>query len=89
MDLSKYPIHKLLYVVASVIPGFSALLIYRAAVPHCFDWFFSLGSLGYRTKVGIVLLTALLIGSTVTRLVAGLVGGSRVLLGRVDKPATW
>ncbi len=75
MDLSKYPIQKILFVAASVIPGFAALAVFWAAAPHRFDWFFSLGALGYRTKVGIVLLASLLTGATVVRLVAGLIGG--------------
>jgi hypothetical protein len=88
MDLSKYPIQKLLFVAAGTIPGFVALLIYRAAAPHCFDWFLSLGSLGYRTKVGVVLLTSLPIGATVTRFVAGLIGGIEGAIGAVlSKPS--
>jgi hypothetical protein len=88
MDLTKYPIDKLLFVVAAVIPGFSALLIYAGAKPRCFDWFFSLHSLGYQTKVLIVLTTALLVGATITRFVsgfAGAVGGA--IGGVVSKPA--
>jgi hypothetical protein len=87
MDLSKYPIQKLVHVVASIIPGFAVLLIYCVASPHAFDWFFFIGSLGYRTKIGITLLVALLIGITVTRGVAGMVGAIEGGFGAVlSKP---
>ena len=75
MDLSKYQLEKLMYPAAGIIPGFAALLTYRVAQPKAFTWFFSLGFLGYRTKVGIVLLTALLIGKTLTSLVGAVLGG--------------
>jgi hypothetical protein len=56
MDLSKYPLEKLLYFVAGVIPGFVALLMFQVAHPGSFNWFFSLGFLGYRTKVVLAVL---------------------------------
>jgi len=87
MDLSKYPLEKLLHVVGGVIPGFVALLIYRTAVPGSFSWFSALGSLGYRTKLGIVLLVALLIGSTINAFVSSFLGGIGGAVGGVtNKP---
>jgi hypothetical protein len=74
MDLSKYPLEKLLYVVAGVIPGFVALLIYYVAEPNSFSWFFSLGFLGYRTKLALVVLTAFVIGNSMTRFLSGIFG---------------
>ena len=74
MDLSKYPLEKLLYFVAGVIPGFVALLIFQVATPGSFDWFFSLGFLGYRTKVVLVVLTTFVVGNSMTRFLSGFFG---------------
>ena len=66
MDISKYPLEKLFYVVAGVIPGFVALLIYQLAVPGAFHWFFALGFLGYKVRLGLILLAAFIVGNTLT-----------------------
>jgi hypothetical protein len=66
MDLSKYPLEKLFYFVAGIIPGLVALLIYQAANPGTFRWFVCLGFFGYRTKIALVLLAAFIIGNTMT-----------------------
>lgn len=79
MDLSKYPLDKLLYVVGAIVPGVTALLIFGLAGPHSFAWFFSLAFLGYRTKIVIALVVALLIGSSIVRMVSfvlGAIGGA-------------
>ena len=85
MDLSKYPLDKLLYVVgARIVPGVTALLIFGLAGPHSFAWFFSLAFLGYRTKIVIALVVALLIGSSIVRMVSfvlGAIGGASVQAG--------
>lgn len=77
MDLSKYPLEKVFYFVAAIIPGFVALLIYHLASPGSFAWFFSAGYLGYRTKIAIVLLAAFVTGNSMTRFLDGSVGGIR------------
>src|ERR1700722_18902833 len=41
-DLTKYPIEKLLFFVAGIIPGMAALLIFDSAAPGSFAWFFAL-----------------------------------------------
>ena len=87
MDISKLRLDRLLYVIGGVIPGFVALLIYRVAAPNSFAWFLSLGSLGYQTKLGIVLVTALLVGRTLTAFLTvflGVIGG--VIGHRLFKP---
>lgn len=66
MDLSKYPLEKVFYFVAGIIPGLVALLIFQAATPSTFEWFASLGFLGYKTKIALVLLVAFTIGNTLT-----------------------
>lgn len=67
MDLSKYPLENLLYFVAGIIPGFVALLIYQVASPGAFAFFFSMGYLGYKTKLAVALLVAFVVGNTMTR----------------------
>lgn len=66
MDLSKYPLEKLIYYLAAIIPGFVALLIFQTAAPGSFGWFFALGFLGYKTKLALVLLASFVIGYTLT-----------------------
>lgn len=66
MDLSKYPLEKLFGFAAGVIPGFIALLIFQLAAPGSFGWFFSLGFLGYKTKLTLIALTAFVVGNTMT-----------------------
>jgi hypothetical protein len=66
MDFSKYPLEKFFYFIAGVIPGFVALLIFQLAAPGSFGWFFSLGFLGYRTKLSLILLAAFVVGNTLT-----------------------
>jgi hypothetical protein len=74
MDLSKYPLEKLFFFVAGVIPGFAALLVYHVAAPGSFDWFFLLGFLGYRMKLAIVMLLAFIIGNSMTTFLSGFFG---------------
>jgi hypothetical protein len=74
MDLSKYPLEKFFFFVAGIIPGFVALLIFEFAAPGSFGWFFSLGFLGYKSKLGIILLTAFIIGNSLTTFLSGLLG---------------
>ncbi len=79
MDLSKYPLEKLVYFIAGIIPGFIALIIYRLAVPGAFGWLFAVGFLGYRTKLSLILLTAFLIGNSITEFLSrllGMIGGA-------------
>ena len=78
MELTKYPVERLFSFIAGIIPGFVALLIYQLAVPGSFGWFFTLGFLGYRTKLALILLTAFVIGNsmaTFVRATMGAVGG--------------
>ncbi len=75
MDWSKYPLEKLVYFVAGVIPGFVALLVYNAACPGVFTWFLSLGFLGYRTKIITILVTSFLVGNSLTSFLGAILGG--------------
>jgi hypothetical protein len=74
MDLSKYPIEKLFYFVAGIIPGFIALLIFNLVTPGSFGWFFTLGFLGYKTKLSLILLTAFVVGNSMTTFLTSLLG---------------
>jgi hypothetical protein len=84
MDLSNYPIEKLVYFVAGIIPGFVALLIYWLAVPGAFGWFFTLGFLGYKTKLCLVLLVSFVVGNTLTTFLTGLLGAIGGLIGHLE-----
>jgi hypothetical protein len=83
MDLSKYPLEKLVYFIAGIIPGSVALLIYRLAVPGSFEWFFALGFLGYKTKLTVVLLTAFIIGNSMTQFLSSILGATGGVIGSV------
>jgi hypothetical protein len=74
MDWSKYPFEKLFFFIAGVIPGFIALLVFECAAPGSFKWFVALGFLGYRTKLAVILLTAFVIGNSMTTLLYKLLG---------------
>jgi hypothetical protein len=79
MDLSKYPLERLFYFIAGVIPGFAALLIFQLAAPGSFVWFFTLSFLGYKTKLSLILIAAFVIGNCMTSFLgslAGTVGGA-------------
>jgi hypothetical protein len=67
-DALKYPFEKLVYFVAALIPGATALLIYRGAVPGSFEWFLKVSYLGYTTKLWLAVLAAFVIGHTLTSL---------------------
>ena len=75
MDITKYPIEKLFYFVAAVIPGFVALLIFQLAAPGSYDWFFAMGFLGYKTKLALIAVLAFVIGNTLTAFLTALLGG--------------
>lgn len=75
VDLSKYPIEKLFHFAAGVIPGGVVLLVLEVVSPGKFSWFFSLPFLGYRTKLGLILLAAFVIGNSMTAFLTALLGG--------------
>ena len=83
MDLLKYPLEKLFYFVAGVIPGFVALLIFELVAPGSFRWFFALGFLGYRTKLGLIILACFVVGNSMTAFLSGLLGGVGGAVGAV------
>lgn len=68
----KIPAEKTVYFIAALIPGATALLIYQSASGTTFQWLFSIGYLGYKTKLGLLLFGAFVIGLTLTNLVRGL-----------------
>lgn len=84
MDFSKYPFEKLFYFAAGVIPGFVALLIFQLAAPGSFAWFFALGFLGYRAKLGLILLAAFVVGNSLTTFLSSLLGALGGALGSIS-----
>jgi len=74
MELFKYPLDKLLYFIAAILPGSVALLIFQMASPGSFAWFFRLGFLGYRTRFGLILLACFVVGYSATTILSRLLG---------------
>lgn len=70
--LLRYPLERLVYFVAALLPGTVALLIYWSVSHHAFDWFFKL-ALGYDTKLWLFVLAAFAIGHTVTSLLRAVI----------------
>lgn len=83
MDISKYPLEKLLHYVAGIIPGLTALLVMEMAAPSTLGRLFALGFLGYRTKLIAVLLAAFVIGNTLTVFFGIILGVILVVIGAV------
>ncbi|HKW64678.1 MAG TPA: hypothetical protein VJN89_19150 [Candidatus Acidoferrum sp.] len=79
METAKVPLEKLFFFVAGVIPGLAALLIFNLAVPGSFTWFFAINFLGYRAKLAVMLLSAFIIGNSMTTFLdvtLGMMGGA-------------
>jgi hypothetical protein len=83
MDWSKFPLEKLFFFVAGILPGFVALLIFHFAVPGSFAWFFTMSGLGYKTKLSLVLLAAFVAGNTMTTFLNSLLSAVGFLVGSV------
>lgn len=84
MDFAKYPLEKLSYFVASVVPGSVALAVAQVANPTLLTVFFDIGLLGYRTKIAIALAIAFLIGHTMTTLLGACLGGLGGAIGALN-----
>lgn len=86
MDFTKFPLEKLLYFIAGIIPGFIVLLIFQRVHPSAFDWFFVSGFLGYKTKLSLILLVAFVVGYSLTtflnRFLAGIGGAVGGVIGQ-------
>ena len=80
--LLKYPLERLVYFVAALLPGTVALVTYWSTSPHSFDWFLKL-SLGYDTKLWLFILTAFAIGHTVTSLLRAVLDDLGLWIGRM------
>lgn len=76
MDISgsfKIPVERIVYFVAAVIPGAVAILIYQSVTKTTIQWLFNIGFWGYRTKLGLLIVAAFVIGHTLTNLVRGVI----------------
>ncbi len=65
----KIPVERIVYFVAALIPGGVALLIYQSASGTGLQWLFDVGFLGYKTKLGLLIFIAFVIGHTITNFV--------------------
>jgi len=83
MDVSKFPLEKVFHFVAGIIPGFVALLIYELASPGSFGWFFTLGFLGYRTKLSLIVLVAFVVGNSMTTFLGSCLGMLGAVVGTI------
>jgi hypothetical protein len=78
MDLSKVPLLKHFGVIAGIIPGSTALFVYYLANPDPFHHLFAPNSIGYSTKVTLLLGIAFVVGNSLSTLAsafAGAIGG--------------
>lgn len=96
MDFSKYPLEKLIFYLAAIVPGFMALLIFQLAAPGSFGWFFAMGFLGYRSKLAIILLVSFVVGYTLTSCLSsvllflgGAIGGAMATSRPYKPPETY
>lgn len=78
MNFGNVPLEKVWSFLA-VIPGAAVMLIFRFSHPEAFSWFYSsAATLGYRTRITLLLMVALIIGHTLTSAInfcAGAIGG--------------
>jgi hypothetical protein len=82
LDFGKLPFEKAFYVLAKTLPGFALMNVFEVLHPGTIHWFFSIGFLGYATKVAFFLAVCFLVGYsfvammiTVTSALAGATGG--------------
>jgi hypothetical protein len=83
VDVTKFPLEKLVRFVAGVIPGFAALLMFQFVSPGSFQWFFDLGFLGYRTKLAFILVVAFVVGNSLTEFLSRFLGALGGAIGAV------
>src|SRR5258705_12627328 len=83
MDLSKYPLEKLLHYLAGVIPGIVALILLEVVTPGTLRAVLNSGFLGYRTSIALVLLLAFVIGNTLSTALAILLIVPTATLGAI------
>lgn len=95
MDVAKYPLEKVFDIAAGVIPGSVALWIFEVSHPGKVSWLFGCGFLGYRTKLALILLAALVVGNTMTAFLTFLLGaiggavGAALALGPYRPPHSY
>lgn len=82
MDFSRYPLERLVYFAASIIPGAAIVLILYLKVPFVLQLLFWNGFLGYKTKVAIGLIAIFAIGYSLTTFLGMFLGGFGGFLGK-------
>lgn len=99
-DQFKIPIERTVYFIAALIPGGVAILIYQSAAATSFQLYpgatgtlihqlFAIDFLGYKTKLGLLVLAAFAIGHTLTNLVRGLLDDLVPMLGELIGRIPW
>ncbi len=100
MDWSRFPLERLFYFIAGVVPGFVALWIFQLGAPGSFDWFFRQRFLRYNAKLALAVLATLVVGNTITTflratlsalggVVGGVMGRRPLKLGYAYDVAPW
>jgi hypothetical protein len=82
MDFSRYPLERLVYFAASVIPGSAIVLILYLKAPLVLQLLFWNAFLGYKTKVAIGLVAVFAIGYSLTTFLGMILGGIGGALGK-------
>ncbi len=99
-DQFKIPLERIVYFIAALIPGGIAILIYASAARSSVSLYagasgtpihqlFAIGFLGYKTKLGLLILAAFVIGHTLTNLVRGLLDDLLPMLGELIGQIPW
>jgi hypothetical protein len=100
MEIGRAIVEKLSVYISAVIPGAAAIYVYYLANPSFFQPFLRPNAFGYATKVGIILIGAFAVGTSVTTFsnafwgaLGGAFGAIRVQMGpkwpQVPNSAPW
>lgn len=76
LDLGKIPFEKAFYQLAKILPGFAIVGIYDLRFPGSISWYFSIGFLGYATKLSLLLSACFLVGYSASSLAATALGAA-------------
>jgi len=85
----KLPVERTVYFVASLIPGGAALATYQSVSGTAIQWFFGIQFLGYRTKLGLLIFSAFVIGHTMTNFVRILIDDLLPILAEQVAKVPW
>jgi hypothetical protein len=85
LDFDKIPFEKAFHFLAKMLPGFTVIWIYDNANPGTLMWFQSIQTLGYATKLALLLLSSFLIGHIIATATAALLGAVGGIVGSTNR----